>query len=251
VKCSNSHDDSDILVEDEHSEHDKQKEYLFNMKQLMPLLDRVGRLYCDISTYTNATIMNSKFSNLNEELFNQNIESNTELMPYTEEEKNNIKNGMLQGMSEREKRTINYQTPPNKFCKGFINPIPLCNTPLNVSRHQQPTIDLYIHSFASSPINIPTNVSAQNNASTNVQRNNNSSDEAENKDKKTQSKEQEEDHTTDKDESKYLGKKRKKGSDNDEDNNYPSNNNNSNTANKNEKDQNSSNNNNTNNDNKQ
>ena len=67
---------------------DNQLKIFYNIKRLIPLLDRIGRIYTDISTYLN-------YSDSNKNIFEEYSQINPMLKPFTEEEQNKINSDIL------------------------------------------------------------------------------------------------------------------------------------------------------------
>lgn len=132
-------------------EHNQLKMF-YNIKRLIPLLDKTGRLYTDMSTYLNYSIQSNRLFNLNKNLYSD-VSTNNLLKPYTEEENRQVREELLANYTERETRsnTVNLIQPANRFDRKFNHQIPLIGTPLHVERlsgngpHQY--IDVYFHTI--------------------------------------------------------------------------------------------------------
>lgn len=124
----------------------------YNIKRLIPLLDKTGRLYTDMSTYLNYSIQSNRLFNLSKNLYSD-VSTNNLLKPYTEEENRQVREELLANYTERETRsnTVNLIQPANRFDRKFNHQIPLIGTPLHVERlsgngpHQY--IDVYFHTI--------------------------------------------------------------------------------------------------------
>ena len=115
---------------------EKQKMFYHNLKRLIPILDRTGRLYSDISTFLDDAIKNNYMDLISKNLFEDKKNIDEDLKFFSFEEKRKISQEILEKYSEGEKRsgTLNFIPPINKYDTKLINSIPIIDTPLTIRR---------------------------------------------------------------------------------------------------------------------
>ena len=171
-------------------EHNKNKEILtpkilcdiqnksyYNLKRLIPILDRTGRIYSDISTFIESSMKNNKLELLSKNLFTNIETTNENLKFFSAEESRRINQDILSHNSRRENRsgTINFVPPVNKFETKFINSIPIIDTPYMIGKHDSPQIfDLFIPNNNDEEIGSSGEDNNNNNNNSNNNNNNNS-----------------------------------------------------------------------------
>ena len=147
-----------------------------NLKRLIPILDRTGRIYCDISAFIESSMKNNKLELLSKNLFT-NIETTNEYLKFfSAEESRRINQDILSHNSRRENRsgTINFVPPVNKFETKLINSIPIIDTPYMIGKHDSPQIlDFFIpnnngEEMGSSGEDINNNNNNNNNNNSNI-----------------------------------------------------------------------------------
>ncbi|MCQ2821262.1 MAG: hypothetical protein MJ252_28720, partial [archaeon] len=143
---------SKITSPENSSSENKQKNQLdtfYNIKKLIPLLDKAGRLYIDISTYLNYSVQNNKLEELNKNLFQDFPNLNPLLRPYSQEEQVKVNQEILSSVSERTHRsgTYHFIPPANQYDRSMKNQIPNIDTPLAIynSNSNGGPVDVYIH----------------------------------------------------------------------------------------------------------
>ena len=168
-------------------EHDKNKEILtpkklceiqnksyFNLKRLIPILDRTGRIYSDISTFMESSLKSNKLELLSKNLFS-NIENiNENLKFFSAEESRRINQDILSHNSRRENRsgTLNFVPPVNKLETKLINSIPIIDTPYMIGKNNSPQIlDFYIPN--NNDEEIQEEINSNNNINNNINNNSN------------------------------------------------------------------------------
>ena len=129
-----------------------QNNIYFNLKRLLPIMDRLGRLFVDISTFFNYSINSRKLEDISKTFFNNYKEINDILKPFNENEQKTSNDNFLKNFNEREREsgTINYVQCNNKFEEKMINKIPIIDTPYTVFKNDNfhhPIIDIYIRPY--------------------------------------------------------------------------------------------------------
>ena len=129
-----------------------QNDIYFNLKRLLPIMDRLGRLFVDISTFFNYSINSRKLEDISKTFFNNYKEINDILKPFNENEQKTSNDNFLKNFNEREREsgTINYVQCNNKFEEKMINKIPIIDTPYTVFKndnYHHPIIDIYIRPY--------------------------------------------------------------------------------------------------------
>ena len=140
----NSNRDINIIKE-------KQKKFYYNLKRLIPLMNRTGKIYSDISTFFEHAIINNNLDLIDKKLFSNINNVHEDIKFFSFEERMKIVQEIFGKYSERERTsgTLNYVPPMNKFDTKLINNFPIMDTPLMIGRK-----DLNINSsFNTSIIN--------------------------------------------------------------------------------------------------
>jgi len=108
-----------------------QNKSYYNIKRLIPLLDRTGRIYSDISTFIEHSMKTNKLELLSKNIFSDVGKVNKDLRYFSENERSRITNEILSHNSRRENRsgTLNLVPPINNFETKLINTIPIIDTP--------------------------------------------------------------------------------------------------------------------------
>ena len=155
-----------------------QNDIYFNLKRLLPIMDRLGRLFVDISTFFNYSINSRKLEDISKTFFNNYKEINDILKPFNENEQKTSNDNFLKNFNEREREsgTINYVQCNNKFEEKMINKIPIIDTPYTVFKndnYHHPIIDIYIRPYRE-PLGLRNN-SIFHNLETNTNNNINNS----------------------------------------------------------------------------
>ena len=153
-----------------------QNDIYFNLKRLLPIMDRLGRLFVDISTFFNYSINSKKLEDISKTFFNNYKEINNILKPFNENEQKTSNDNFLKNFNEREREsgTINYVQCNNKFEEKMINKIPIIDTPYTVFKNDNfhhPIIDIYIRPYRE-PLGLRNN-SIFHSIETNTNNNNN------------------------------------------------------------------------------
>ena len=153
-----------------------QNDIYFNLKRLLPIMDRLGRLFVDISTFFNYSINSRKLEDISKTFFNNYREINNILKPFNENEQKTSNDNFLKNFNEREREsgTINYVQCNNKFEEKMINKIPIIDTPYTVFKNDNfhhPIIDIYIRPYRE-PLGLRNN-SIFHSIETNTNNNNN------------------------------------------------------------------------------
>ena len=124
-----------------------QNKSYYNLKRLIPILDRTGRIYSDISTFLEHSIKTNKLELLSKNLFSDVERINEDLKFFSAEERRRVSQDILSHNSRRENRsgTVNFVPPINKFETKFINSLPIIDTPYMVGKNDSPQIlDFFI-----------------------------------------------------------------------------------------------------------
>ena len=115
---------------------ENQKKFYYDLKRLIPILDRTGRIYIDLSAFFEHAIRSNYMELISKNLFNDKQNINEELKYFSFEEKIRVSKEILDKNSERENMsgTLNFVPPMNKFDAKLINYIPIIDTPLMIGR---------------------------------------------------------------------------------------------------------------------
>lgn len=131
---------------------EKQLNAICNMTKLLPILDKMGRVYVDMSSYISNAMKKNNLEDLNRDIFQDAQKNNELLKPYTSDEQKSVNEKLMNKNSQRTIRsgTLHFIPPANKLDRMIINQIPLIDTPLTVSNRSimlQPVLDVYVHTF--------------------------------------------------------------------------------------------------------
>ena len=116
-----------------------QNKSYYNLKRLIPILDRTGRIYSDISTFIENSMKTNQLELLSKNLFADVNRINEDLKYYSNEEKQRITQEILSHNSRRENRsgTVNFVPPVNQFDTKLKNAIPILDTPYEIKKKDQ------------------------------------------------------------------------------------------------------------------
>ena len=116
-----------------------QNKSYYNLKRLIPILDRTGRIYSDISTFIENSMKTNQLELLSKNLFADVNRINEDLKHYSNEEKQRITQEILSHNSRRENRsgTVNFVPPANQFDTKLVNSIPILDTPYEIKKKDQ------------------------------------------------------------------------------------------------------------------
>ena len=163
----------------------------YNLKRLIPILDRTGRIYTDISAFFEHSIKTNHMGLISKNLFNDVEGINENLQYYTIEERRRISNEILGQNSRRENRsgTVNFVPPVNKFDTELKNYMPIIDTPYMIGKRDtqlSPTFDIFIqnnnedeqssNNEENNNINEGTNNVNEGNNNSNINNNSNNND---------------------------------------------------------------------------
>ena len=153
----------------------------YDLKRLIPLLDRTGRIYSDISAFFEHSIKTNQLELISRNLFNDVGRVNEDLKYFSNEERRKISREILDQNSRRENRsgTVNFVPPVNKFDTRLKNYLPIIDTPVMIGKSDpqiSPVLDVFIQNnneedLSSNEENNSNN--ENNNANNNVNNNNN------------------------------------------------------------------------------
>ena len=125
-----------------------QNKSYYNLKRLIPILDRTGRIYSDISTFMEHSMKTNQLELLSKNIFSDVQRINEDLKFFSPEERRRITQEILSHNSRREMRsgTLNFVPPVNKFEAKLENSLPIIDTPYLVGRNDSPQIlDFFIN----------------------------------------------------------------------------------------------------------
>ena len=156
----------------------------YNLKRLIPLLDRTGRIYSDISAFFEHSIKTNQLELISRNLFSNVAGVNDDLKYFSPEERRRISREILDQNSRRENRsgTVNFVPPVNKFDTKLQNYLPIIDTPIMIGKSDpqiSPVLDVFIQNgneedLSSNEDNNSNNNNINNNIS-NIGNNNNTS----------------------------------------------------------------------------
>ena len=126
-----------------------QNKSYYNLKRLIPILDRTGRIYSDISTFIEHSMKTNQLELLSKNLFADVGRINEDLKYFSAEERRRVSQEILSHNTRRENRsgTVNFVPPVNKFETKLINSIPIIDTPYMTGRNDtqiSPILDIFI-----------------------------------------------------------------------------------------------------------
>ena len=121
----------------------------YNLKRLIPILDRTGRIYSDISTFIEHSMKTNQLELLSKNLFADVGRINEDLKYFSADERRRVSQDILSHNTRRENRsgTVNFVPPVNKFETKLINSIPIIDTPYMTGRNDtqiSPILDIFI-----------------------------------------------------------------------------------------------------------
>ena len=114
-----------------------QNKSYYNLKRLIPILDRTGRIYSDISTFMEHTMRSNQLELLSKNLFADASRINEDLKNFSTIERRRISQEILSKNSNRENRsgTLNFVPPVNNFETKLVNSIPILDTPYMIKKN--------------------------------------------------------------------------------------------------------------------
>ena len=126
-----------------------QNKSYYNLKRLIPILDRTGRIYSDISTFIEHSMKTNQLELLSKNLFADVGRINEDLKYFSADERRRVSQDILSHNTRRENRsgTVNFVPPVNKFETKLINSIPIIDTPYMTGRNDtqiSPILDIFI-----------------------------------------------------------------------------------------------------------
>ena len=155
----------------------------YNLKRLIPLLDRTGRIYSDISAFFEHSIKTNQLELISRNLFSNVAGVNDDLKYFSPEERRRISREILDQNSRRENRsgTVNFVPPVNKFDTKLQNYLPIIDTPIMIGKSDpqiSPVLDVFIQNgneedLSSNEDNNSNNNNINNNNTNNISNNNN------------------------------------------------------------------------------
>ena len=154
---------------------DIQNKSYYNLKRLIPILDRTGRIYSDISTFMEHSMKTNQLELLSKNLFADIGRINVDLKYFSEAERRRVSQDILSHNTRRENRsgTVNFVPPVNKFEAKLVNSMPIIDTPY-MTRRNDSHIPQFFDFFIQNNNNEEDASSAdENNNANNNNRNNN------------------------------------------------------------------------------
>ena len=155
----------------------------YDLKRLIPLLDRTGRIYSDISAFFEHSIKTNQLELISRNLFNDVGRVNEDLKYFSNEERRKISREILDQNSRRENRsgTVNFVPPVNKFDTRLKNYLPIIDTPVMIGKSDpqiSPVLDVFIQNnneedLSSNEENNSNNENNNANNTNNINNNNN------------------------------------------------------------------------------
>ena len=126
-----------------------QNKSYYNLKRLIPILDRTGRIYSDISTFMENSMRTNQLELLSKNLFADVGRINEDLKNFSTIERRRISQEILSHNSNRENRsgTVNFVPPVNNFETKLVNSIPILDTPYMIKKndHSPQIFDFFLH----------------------------------------------------------------------------------------------------------
>ena len=151
-----------------------QSKSYYDLKRIIPLLDRTGRIYSDVSAFFEHSIKTNHLDLISRNLFSDNGRINEDLKYYSAQERRRICNEILGQNSRRENRsgTVNFVPPVNKFDTKLKNYLPVIDTPIMIGKSDpqiSPILDVFIQNTNEDDIssNEENSVNSRNNNNTN------------------------------------------------------------------------------------
>lgn len=119
-----------------------QNKSYYDLKRLIPILDRTGRIYSDLSTFMEHSMKTNQLKLLSKNLFDGVERINEDLKYFSQDERRRVTQEILSHNHRRENRsgTLNFVPPINKFETKLINSIPIIDTPYMVRKSESPPI---------------------------------------------------------------------------------------------------------------
>ena len=130
---------SNLLLEHDNKDNnikENQKKFYYNLKKLIPILDRTGRIYSDISAFFEHAIENNYMEFISRNLFKDKRNIHEDIQYLSFEERKRISQEILGKNTEKENKsgTLNFIPPTNKFDTQLINNIPIIDTPYMIGK---------------------------------------------------------------------------------------------------------------------
>ena len=121
----------------------------YDLKRLIPLLDRTGRIYSDISAFFEHSIKTNQMELISKNIFTDVGRINEDLKYFSAEERRRISREILEQNSRRENRsgTVNFVPPVNNFDTKLKNYLPILDTPVMIGKSDpqiSPVLDVFI-----------------------------------------------------------------------------------------------------------
>ena len=121
----------------------------YNLKRIIPILDRTGRIYSDISAFFEHSIKTNQLELISRNLFSDVDRINEDLKYFPAQERRRISQEILGRNSRRENRsgTVNFVPPVNKFDTKLKNYLPIIDTPFMIGKNDpqiSPILDVFI-----------------------------------------------------------------------------------------------------------
>ena len=121
----------------------------YNLKRIIPILDRTGRIYSDISAFFEHSIKTNQLELISRNLFSDAGRINDDLKYFSVQERRRISHEILGQNSRRENRsgTVNFVPPVNKFDTKLKNYLPIIDTPVMIGKSDpqiSPILDVFI-----------------------------------------------------------------------------------------------------------
>ena len=152
----------------------------YDLKRIIPLLDRTGRIYSDVSAFLEHSIKTNHLELISRNLFSDVGRVNEDLKYFTAQERRRISNEILGQNSRRENRsgTVNFVPPVNKFDSKLKNYLPIIDTPIMIGKSDpqiSPILDVFIQNNNEDDIssNEENSANSRNNNTNNNSNNNN------------------------------------------------------------------------------
>ena len=156
-----------------------QNKSYYDLKRLIPILDRTGRIYSDLSTLMEHSMKTNQLKLLSKNLFDGVERINEDLKYFSQDERRRVTQEILSHNHRRENRsgTLNFVPPINKFDTKLINSIPIIDTPYMIRKSESPPIlDFFVQNNSNdegSSGEENNNSSSNNNINMNIINNNN------------------------------------------------------------------------------
>ena len=152
----------------------------YDLKRIIPILDRTGRIYSDISAFFEHSIKTNQLELISRNLFSDTSRINDDLKYFSVQERRRISHEILGQNSRRENRsgTVNFVPPVNKFDTKLKNYLPIIDTPIMIGKSDpqiSPILDVFIQNNNEDELssNEENSVNSRNNNNINNNTNNN------------------------------------------------------------------------------